>query len=256
MCTGRSHKQMYLYTLSVHLVSTTRDSTRFQTDLSIGLCVPTLDVVLNSLSHDLYAPKSLELLRVGGHFSEIGKRGVMRTSTVARSHPEVCYEVLRGDTRVSADSCFVECLLDSLGLRGTMHEVHPLPIHVFDVEGQTHVSDAFLFLRHANHIGKVVVHLSCGGTQVCSANSSIAVTNGTGPLGLVISHWLAKQHTKQITLLSHYPIVQQSPLMQSNGNYSLQVSLCDIVRTDELLSCMEVGGSHLAGILHIDGKIQ
>ena len=57
-----------------------------------------IDVVLNSLSHDNFIPRSLELLRKGGRFMEIGKRDVWSEERMREARSDVLY------TKVATDA--------------------------------------------------------------------------------------------------------------------------------------------------------
>eukprot|EP00959_Pyramimonas_sp_CCMP1952_P093449 1955831-Pyramimonas_sp.AAC.1 len=57
-----------------------------------------IDVVLNSLSHDDYIPRSLALLKKGGRFMEIGKRGIWSHAKMFGERPDVIYEKIVTDT--------------------------------------------------------------------------------------------------------------------------------------------------------------
>ena len=78
---GRSleEKHEYLRSLGVKFITSSRNGVKFEADMQKFLeqdGADGVDVVLNSLSHDDYIPRSLSLLRKGGRFIEIGKRGV------------------------------------------------------------------------------------------------------------------------------------------------------------------------------------
>ena len=176
----------------------------------------------------------------------------MTISEVARSHPKVRYEVLRGDIKAASDHFFVESVLGLISSRGAMKEISPLPVHAFSLERES--SDAFLFLRHANHIGKVVIYLKHHGLDRGYAKAC-CVTNGLDPLGNLITHWLVQQSTKCITLLSHnQPTKHKSFVVSSSKEHSLQIGLCDVIQDRQAMSCLEMGGSVLDAIMHVNGK--
>ena len=92
-------KHAYLQKMGVKHVSTTRDCGVFAREMAKMLDGAKLDVVLNSLSHDDYIPESLSLLRDGGHFVEIGKRGIWAHERMSEVRPHVVYDVIALDTR-------------------------------------------------------------------------------------------------------------------------------------------------------------
>ena len=75
----RKEKHEYLRSLGVKHLTSSRNGARFEEEMRSFLeqeGAEGVDVVLNSLSHDDYIPRSLALLRTGGRFIEIGKRGI------------------------------------------------------------------------------------------------------------------------------------------------------------------------------------
>ena len=65
----------YVYNIYIYLYMMSTVRLRFCEDMKGFLGEARLDVVLNSLSHDDYIGRSLKLLKPGGRFMEIGKRG-------------------------------------------------------------------------------------------------------------------------------------------------------------------------------------
>ena len=53
---------------------------------------------LAALGHDDYIPRSLALLRKGGRFMEIGKRGIWSHEQMFEARPDVMYEKIAADT--------------------------------------------------------------------------------------------------------------------------------------------------------------
>ena len=93
-------KQTYLREkMGVTRVSTTRDCAVFVREMGEILGVSKLDAVLNSLSHQDYIPESLAMLRDGGHFMEIGKRGIWTMEQMSSVRPAVVYDVIAVDAR-------------------------------------------------------------------------------------------------------------------------------------------------------------
>ena len=93
-------KQAYLREkMGVTRISTTRDCAVFVREMGKILGESKLDAVLNSLSHQDYIPESLAMLRDGGHFMEIGKRGIWTEDQMSSARPAVVYDVVAVDAR-------------------------------------------------------------------------------------------------------------------------------------------------------------
>ena len=93
-------KQAYLREkMGITRISTTRDCAVFVREMGAILGASKLDAVLNSLSHQDYIPESLAMLRDGGHFMEIGKRGIWTVDQMSSARPAVMYHVVAVDAR-------------------------------------------------------------------------------------------------------------------------------------------------------------
>eukprot|EP00435_Cladocopium_sp_Y103_P027063 s784_g6.t1 len=91
---GAEEKHEFLRSLGVKYITSSRNGNKFEEDMKNFLKeqgVDGIDVVLNSLSHDDYIGRSLALLKPGGRFVEIGKRGIWSHQQMfeARSSPQI-----------------------------------------------------------------------------------------------------------------------------------------------------------------------
>jgi NADPH:quinone reductase-like Zn-dependent oxidoreductase len=103
---GKEEKQQYLRDMGVKYITSTRDGAQFESDMA-KFCaedgVEGVDVVLNSLSHDDYIPRTLKYLKKGGRFMEIGKRNVYTKEQMTEERPDVYYELLALDYYMAYD---------------------------------------------------------------------------------------------------------------------------------------------------------
>ena len=98
---GADEKHEFLRALGVKFVTSSRNAAQFEEDMRAFLVqsqADGVDVVLNSLSHDEYIPRSLALLKQGGRFIEIGKRGIWTHAQMHSARPDVMYEKIAADT--------------------------------------------------------------------------------------------------------------------------------------------------------------
>ncbi|MFD5826446.1 SDR family NAD(P)-dependent oxidoreductase [Lentzea sp. NPDC060358] len=144
-----------------------------------------VDVVLNSLAGE-FVDASLELLRPGGRFIEMGKTDV-REATGVRYRAFDLAEA--GPDRIAAMLREVVDLLESGSLTR-------LPVTARDVRD---VSGALRFMSQARHIGKVVLTVP----RSLDPDGTVLVTGGTGGLGaLVAEHLVAEHGVRNLVLLS------------------------------------------------------
>lgn len=93
---GSPQKRAYLQSIGVHEVFDSRAVT-FRDALRDTAGAGTIDAVLNSLSEE-FIPASIDVLRTGGRFVEIGKRGIWSPSDVAARRSDVQYTLLISPT--------------------------------------------------------------------------------------------------------------------------------------------------------------
>ncbi|CEM36439.1 unnamed protein product, partial [Vitrella brassicaformis CCMP3155] len=236
---GSAEKQQYLRSLGVEYVTSTRDVSRFKTDMRAFLGVPQegggalptdgdagLDVVLNCLSGE-FIDESVSLMKhVGGRFLEIGKRGIWTREQMAAVRPQAAYHPIALDEMIEADPAWFGQRLADLTKLADTGVLQPLPICQFDVDAAPSAEDldtssdrtmgdaiaAFRFMQKAKHIGKVVISWSSAVDCATRSPSSTAgpanpadvhvITGGVGGLGLVVARWLVSEGVKSIVLVS------------------------------------------------------
>ncbi|CAE7746767.1 ppsC, partial [Symbiodinium pilosum] len=251
---GAEEKHEYLRSLGVKYITSSRNGARFEEEMRAFLereGAEGVDVVLNSLSHDDYIPRSLALLRSGGRFVEIGKRGIWSHQQMFESRPDVMYEKIAADTMMEKESWRYNAYLKRLRDRVDAGALKPIHMHVF--EGLEQGVRALQFLQRAQNIGKVVISEPSKlpvGTHVLSG--------GTGALGVVTAQFLAEEGAKSLCLLSRGGRPQEE--VQARWDWlqasalQLQVVRCDVseeasVRAAELKDGPFASLFHLAGAL-------
>ncbi|UOX89592.1 SDR family NAD(P)-dependent oxidoreductase [Amycolatopsis sp. FBCC-B4732] len=131
-----------------------------------------VDVVLNSLT-GAFTDASLELLKPGGQFVELGKTDV-------REGPGY-HTFDLGDPGADRIAAIFADLLAAFG-RG---DLTPLPVRAWDLG---RAADAFRFVSQAKHIGKNVLTL-----PPREPAGTVLVTGGTGTLGAAVARHLARR---------------------------------------------------------------
>ncbi|MFJ9588235.1 SDR family NAD(P)-dependent oxidoreductase [Streptomyces acidicola] len=165
-------------------------------------------VVVNSLSGEA-GDRSLELLRPGGRFIELGKRDMFENRPLPR-RPFLDHIAYFGVdiTRPLADPDAAKELLREIV--GLVHagDYRPLP-HV--VHPAARVEEAFRLLQHSHHTGKVVVAFDpldepvpvrrTPAPAALDPDGTYLVTGGLGGFGAATAAWLADQGARHLALV-------------------------------------------------------
>jgi acyl transferase domain-containing protein len=159
-----------------------------------------IDIVLNSLSDD-FIPASLELLRPGGRFIEIGKRGILTAEQAAQLRPDVAYLPFDLGDVAQSDPGLIQTMLRDLVAAFDSGALHPLPQHIFRL---TEAVAAFRYMAQARHSGKIVLLHDGAATHGLRKDGTYVITGGLGALGLHVARWLAEQGAKRLVLVGRH----------------------------------------------------
>jgi NAD(P)-dependent dehydrogenase (short-subunit alcohol dehydrogenase family) len=139
--------------------------------------------VLNSLARE-FVDASLELLPRGGRFLEMGKTDIRDAAKVAQAHPGALYRAFNlpdmGPERIGETLRRIVVLFE----QGVFES---LPITTWDVR---RAPEAFRFLSHARHVGKIVLTLPSS----LNRTGTVLITGGTGLLGGLVARHLVAEH--------------------------------------------------------------
>ena len=198
---GSPRKRAFLRAQGVSYVFDFRRSLEFAEGVRVATGGEGVDVVLNSLS-DGFIVKSLELLRKGGRFLEIGKLGIWAPERVAKTFPDVAYHIIALDRLIAEDPDRVAKLLEEVMAHFASGEWQAPRLRVF---GFDQVREAFRYMQQARHIGKIAVRHSAPSPLKMVPEATYLVTGGTGALGLETARWLADLGARHITLAARRP---------------------------------------------------
>ena len=101
-------------------LTSTRDGDVFEADMRGFLSedgVEGVDVVLNSLTHDRYVERSVGVVRRGGRFVEIGKRGIWTPEQMEEARPDIKYYVVAIDHMLEEDPASVGSVMRNIVAR-------------------------------------------------------------------------------------------------------------------------------------------
>lgn len=198
---GAEEKHAYLRSLGVKYITSSRNGQKFEDDMKGFLQesgAKGIDVVLNSLSHDDYIPRSLALLKQGGRFIEIGKRGIWSHAQMREARSDVMYEKIAADTMMEMEPWRYNGYLRRLLERVEDGALRPIHMHTF--RGFEEGVAAMQFLQRAQNIGKVVI--SEPSRMLCGPSSAPVLSGGTGALGVIAAQHLVEEGAKTVHLLS------------------------------------------------------
>jgi acyl transferase domain-containing protein/D-arabinose 1-dehydrogenase-like Zn-dependent alcohol dehydrogenase/acyl carrier protein len=210
-------------------------STEFEQEFLAATNYRGIDVVLNSLAHEM-VDASLRLLAQDGRFIEMGKTDV-------RSVPNISYQAF--DLVEAGPDRIQEMLRDLLALfeQGVLRL---LPVTSWDVR---QAGEAFRFVSQARHVGKVVLTMPNSGWP---KDGTVLITGGTGALGAVVARHLVATHGVRRLVLAGRS--GESPLWVSELGASVTVVACD-VGDREAVAALVAGIPDLRAVVHAAGVL-
>jgi len=196
---GSEEKRQALRRLGVGRVMDSR-SLAFADELMASTGGEGVDVVLNSLSGE-FIPRSLSVLRSGGRFLEIGKRGIWDAERVAAFKPGVAYFVVDLAATSRQDPALIGSVLGDVMAGIERGSLRPLPYQVFP---RDEAEAAFRLMAQARHVGKVVVDLGDSEATTLPASfrsdGTYLITGGVAGLGLLIAEWMVERGARSLVL--------------------------------------------------------
>ncbi len=221
-----------------------------------------IEVVLNSLTGELI-PAGLGLLAPGGRFVEIGRSGIWTPEEVARTRPDVGYDVVfLGDLFERDPATSHDLLCEVMGAieRG---EYQPLPVRT---SALSHAEEAFRFMAQARHIGKLVLVPGADGAEVdgrpaVRADRSYVVTGGLGALGLQVARALVDAGARHLVLTGRSaPTVAATAVVAALVERGVTVDVVrgDISHRDDVSRVIRTaeGAAPIGGIVHAAGIVR
>ena len=113
-----------------------------------------VDIIFSSLTHGEYIQKNLDTLTLGGRYIEIGKLNIWSHEQFYQKRPDVKYFPFDLIEEFARDNQLYSKIWDNLSQYFEHNDLQPLPYKEFPIED---VVEAFRYLQHSKHIGRVVV---------------------------------------------------------------------------------------------------
>lgn len=212
-----------------------------------------IDVVLNSLTGPGFVEATLGLVRAGGRFVEISKRGALTVEEVSARRGDLAYWALDlGEVR-SAEPEQLGALLRRLIHDVAAGHLRPLPRSVYSLSDAPR---AFRTMRQGLHTGKIV--LTPPPWTALRADGSYLITGGLGGLGLAVAHWLAERGAEHLVLIGRSapgPEAERQLAALVARGVEVRVERLDISDEEALAAALTRLPRPLRGVVHAAGVL-
>ena len=214
-----------------------------------------VDVVVNSLNGD-FIPCSLDVLKPGGRFVELGKIGIWTPDQMAEARPDVAYLPFDLSDVAQRSPGTIRELLDQLRDMLQAQGLKPLPRRVFPMQN---VSQAFRLMAQARHVGKVVLQLP--EPPAVRPDATYLITGGLGGLGLETMQGLIERGARHLVLTGRRVAIADiqdrlKPLQQAGVEIRVMASdVADPQAVAELLTQVQASMPPLRGVFHAAGVL-
>nr|CAG4713592.1 unnamed protein product [Naegleria fowleri] len=250
---GRGEKRTFLETDATYKVTYTTDSrsTQFRDDVMKFTNGKGCDVILNSLAGTDMLSANFESLGPYGRFVEIGIRDIYDGTCVnlQQMHRNLSYSSVDLDRMMDEKPELVQQMFKEVMDLMEQKRLFPLPLVVYDKEK---LHDAFNFMAHAKHIGKIVLNMTNEDLSTAiqryqklkeemkgltfSADKTHLVVGGSRGVGLSLVLWLLEQkQVKNLVILSRSGKLTDGvskdrieELLKQDSSIRLYVLACDV----------------------------
>ncbi|MGO1117062.1 SDR family NAD(P)-dependent oxidoreductase [Rhodovibrionaceae bacterium A322] len=156
-----------------------------------------VDLVLNCLQEP-FISESFEVLKEGGRFLEIGRRGIRSRQQVAEQRPDVSYHPIVVAEEIAKTPDAIQALYDEALTALGDGSLPALPVTTFPA---SRVKDALQLLQRGGHQGRLVLDFHQSQGLEPRADGSYLITGGRRGLGPLVARWLAEQGAGRLVLL-------------------------------------------------------
>lgn len=260
---GNEEKRDFVRHLGVERVMDSR-SLDFADQIRVATAGQGVDVVLNSLPGEALL-RSLETLKTGGRFLEIGKRDIYDNTPIGLFpfRNNLTFHAIDLDQLFQRSASLMGTGLRELATQFAKRELRPLPVKAWPADQS---DEAFRFMQQAKHIGKVVVDYRESSPVVYPGDhprlqfrptATYWIAGGLGGFGLEIASWMANLGARTIVLSGRS--AEPSPEAEATINglrqrgVDVRVIRCDITKrrdVDQVLRRIKQQLPPLCGVLH------
>ncbi len=253
---GSEEKREVLRGLGVEHVYDSR-STEFADQVRADTGGLGVDLVLNSLAGDL-ASASLQVLRPGGRFLELGKSDILAEDDPRRSGIE--YHVIDWTDELREEPELIESHIGLAVERVAAGVLPPPPIEPFPFPAAV---DAFRHMANARHVGKVVLvddDAAVPGAPI-RPDGTYLITGGLRGLGFLTAASLVEQGARSLALIGRRaPEAETSSIIDGwrADGVTVLVAEGDVSEravVAELLERIDAEAAPVAGVFHAAGVL-
>ncbi|MBI1357397.1 MAG: SDR family NAD(P)-dependent oxidoreductase [Acidobacteria bacterium] len=257
---GSDSKRELLETLGVEWIGSSRELPSLE-DMREAVGGAGVDVVINALTGDAIE-RSLRLLKPGGRFIELGRRGIWTAEQVAALRPDVSYHVVDLLEKAAAEPALVGGWLRETLALFEQGRLRPLPVQTFPLSEAVR---AFRTMAQGQHVGKLALVADVAADRrshalPVHAEGAYLITGGRGGVGLALARWLVEQGARRLILASRNAPdeaqqAQIGELEQAGANVTtIAVDVADLEALRAKLPPLR-GVIHAAGVID-DGLIE
>lgn len=249
---GSPEKRAFLHSLGVRAVFDSR-SLSFADEIMAVTGGAGVDVVLNSLTGE-FIPASLGVLRNGGCFLEIGKRGIWEASEVAALGRDIRYHIIFLGDLCEREPALVRSILSLIVDELAAGRLSPLPLQLFPL---ARVAEAFRYMAQARHIGKVVLE-PAGERPLVRPDATYLITGGLGGIGLALAHWLIDAGARHLALIGRRAPAPEVMTALAGTGAKVLVAQADVSRAGDLervFAQIDAEMPPLRGVVHAAGVL-
>lgn len=213
-----------------------------------------VDVVLNTRTGD-GVPRSLEGLRRGGRFVELGKLGVWTAEQVRSARPDVHYHAFDLGEVFAADPTQKPRLLARV--RDLLHtgRIRPVTTTAMPIERAT---AAFAHLADGASLGKVVLTLPATNGPRLRPDRTYLVAGASGGFGPALANALVEAGARHLALLARGPIADSTCAALREKGCAVTTLAADVADATSLataLAHLRANGPPLGGLVHAAGAL-
>ncbi|MGN9760027.1 SDR family NAD(P)-dependent oxidoreductase [Streptomyces sp. SD31] len=223
-----------------------------------------VDVVVNSLAGEAIS-RSLELLRPGGRFVELGKLDILENNPLSLRPFKNNLAFFGVDlTALTQQPEAARRLVEQVGHHVEAGDYRPLLHSTYPA---ARVDEAFALMQHSRHIGKVVVAFDSLDEQPAveprpeqmrlDPDGTYLITGGLSGFGAATARWLAERGARHLALVSRRGhLAPEAPeLLEEMARRGVQARAYSGDVTDEaamrtLFDDLDAGAHRLRGVVH------
>ncbi|GGU97460.1 type I polyketide synthase [Streptomyces albospinus] len=223
-----------------------------------------VDVIINSLAGEAIT-RSLELLRPGGRFIELGKRDIYENKPLLLRPFRNNIAFFGVDLSTLAfDPVHGAALFAAVTERVRNGSYRPLPHSVYPA---ARVAEAFQLMQHSRHAGKVVVAFDPLDEPApverrrqaprLNTQGTYLITGGLGGFGAATAGWLAERGVRHLALVSRRgdqapeaPAVLAELAARGVQATAYAADVADLPAMRRVIEDIDAGGHPLCGVVH------